>query len=384
MGHKNILQGRIMKINTQNLDLSCLFTLLIISLTMIAGPQPAWADIITEVDSSSSASSAPDLELAKLDITHAISEVREAIAKVRQGQYEVAVPVLQKYALRSDIKAAYVLAKLYRLGLGVKTSDEIAAGYLIANADAGHTPSMISLAEIQEQAQPAEALKNYKKAEAKGDSAANVKLGDIYERGLLGEEANPKLAFSNFEEAAKGNLPQGHYRLALCYEKGIGTSPNELLATRSFLKSATQGHVTAQLAMAIRYHEGKGLEKDSIAGFGWLTQASQNGSTEAMVLLGRLYETGDIIKPNLDLAGQWYSNAAKRKHPTGQLYLGLMYANGKGTPQDLVRAYTLLYRSAKSLPIAKEALEKLEPNLSDQQKEQVKKIISEAEAKQAG
>ena len=136
--------------------------------------------------------------------------------------------------------------------------------------------------------------------------------------------------------------------------------------------------------MAIRYHEGKGLEKDSIAGFGWLTQASQNGSTEAMVLLGRLYETGDIIKPNLDLAGQWYSNAAKRKHPTGQLYLGLMYANGKGTPQDLVRAYTLLYRSAKSLPIAKEALEKLEPNLSDQQKEQVKKIISEAEAKQAG
>ena len=87
MGHKNILQGRIMKINTQNLDLSCLFTLLIISLTMIAGPQPAWADIIAEVDSSSSASSAPDLELAKLDITHAISEVREAIAKVRQGQY---------------------------------------------------------------------------------------------------------------------------------------------------------------------------------------------------------------------------------------------------------------------------------------------------------
>lgn len=367
-----------MKKSKRRFDLFCLCTLFVASTFMIGSPQWAYADTV-EMDSPST-NSDPDATLAKLGTAHAVFEVREAIAQVRQGQYEAAVPVLQEYALRSDIGAAYVLAKLHQLGRGVKKSEKIAASYLQANADAGHAPSLIALGEVLEKSKPAEAIKNYKKAKANGDSAGSLKLGDIYERGLFGQKANPKLAFSNYEKAAEADNPFGHFHLARCYDGGIGTSPNELLATRAFLKSAMQGVPMAQVQMARRYYEGKGLEKDPIAAFGWLTQASQMGSTEAMVLLGRRYEAGDIISQNLGLAGQWYSNAAKRGDPTGQYYLALLYANGKGTEQDLTRAYVLLHGSAKFLPMAKEAMEKLEPKLSNAQKEQAEKKIAEANA----
>ena len=367
-----------MKKSKRYFDLSCLFTLVLVSMLMIVSPRFTRADVV-EMDSEAT-STDPDAELVKLGTAHAVFEVRDAIGKVRQGKYEEAVPVLQEYALRSDIGAAYVLAKLYQFGLGVEKSDKVAAGYLKANVETGHGPSLIALAEVQEQTNPAEAVKNYKKAKANGDLVGSLKLGDIYERGLLGQKANPKLAFSNYEKVAEAGNPIGLYHLARCYDEGIGTSPNELLATRTFLKSAMQGVAIAQVRMARRYYEGKGLEKDPIAAFGWLTQASQKGSTEAMVLLGRRYEAGDIISQNLGLAGQWYSNAAKRGDPTGKYYLALLYANGKGTEQDLARAYVLLHDSAKFLPMAKEALDMLEPKLSKSEKEQAEKKIAEAEA----
>jgi len=325
-----------------------------------------------------------DSTMSHLSSAHAVAEVREAIRACRQGDYETAVPVLRKYASTNDIGATFVLAKLHQAGLGVEQSATIAADYFQRNAKAGHAPSLIALGEIRENSNPAEAISFYEQATANGHPLGNLKLGDIYERGLLGKKANPQLAFSNYEKAAKVANPLGYYHLARCYDQGIGTSPDELAATRAFLKSAMRGVPMAQVTMARRYYEGKGLEKDPIAAFGWLSLAAQSGSTEAMVLLGRRYESGDIIPQKLDLAGQLYSNAAKRGDPSGKYFLALLYASGKGTKQDLVRAYTLLHDSAKSLPMAKDALDKLEQKMSAQQKDESKKKIAEAEANADG
>jgi len=366
-----------MKTSNRRSKLYGLLTLICVAALMIGSPQTTSADTAQAVVKEKGT-------LSKLAAEHTVVEVREAITKIRQGDYAAGVPVLQKYADKNDIGAAFVLAKLHRAGLGVEKSDETAADYLQANVDAGHAPSLIALGEIREKSDPAEAFRLYKKATGSGSPMGNVKLGYIFENGLLGKRANPKLAFINYEKAAKAENAIGYYHLARCYDKGIGTSPNALLATRTFRKSAMQGVASAQVTMAKRYHEGNGLEQDPIAAFGWLTLAAQSGSTEAMILLGRRYETGDIIPQNLDLAGRMYSKAAKRDDPTGRFYLALLYANGKGTKQDLVRAYMLLHESAKSLPMAKEALDNLEPKLSEPQMAEAKKRIAEADAKEAG
>jgi uncharacterized protein len=35
----------------------------------------------------------------------------------------------------------------------------------------------------------------------------------------------------------------------------------------------------------------------------------------------------------------WFQRAAEQGHPVAKHYLGVMYAEGRGVPQDYVRAY---------------------------------------------
>ena len=35
----------------------------------------------------------------------------------------------------------------------------------------------------------------------------------------------------------------------------------------------------------------------------------------------------------------WFQRAAEQGHPVAKLYLGVMYAEGRGVPQDYVRAH---------------------------------------------
>jgi uncharacterized protein len=37
----------------------------------------------------------------------------------------------------------------------------------------------------------------------------------------------------------------------------------------------------------------------------------------------------------------WFQKAAEQRHPVAMLYLGVMYAEGRGVPQDYVRAYVV-------------------------------------------
>ena len=187
-----------MKMSKRRSSLSWLFTLFCVSVVMAGIPQTALADLVPfEPGEKASIKTGTEATIAVMATTHSIGEVREAIAAVRQRNYAAAVPVLEKHATKGDIGATFVLAQLHQAGLGVEKSERIAADYLQANADSGHAPSLISLGEIREKSNPSEAISLYKKAAAKGDAAANMKLGNIFERGLFGKKANPKLAFSS-------------------------------------------------------------------------------------------------------------------------------------------------------------------------------------------
>ena len=210
--------------NKRHAHFSCLLPLLFGSVLMIGGLQKACAGMITsDMDE--------DVTVSYLASSHDVAEVREAIAACREKKYDTAVPILKKHAVNNDVGATFVLAKLHQAGLGVEKSEEIAASYLQANADAGHAPSMIALAEIREKSDPNEAISIYKKAAASGNALGHLKLGDIYERGLFGKRANPKLAFSSYEKAAKAANPLGYYCL-------LYTSPSPRDATLSRMPSS--------------------------------------------------------------------------------------------------------------------------------------------------
>ncbi len=323
-------------------------------------------------------SDATTLSLSK---SYGVMEVRKAIESVRQGNYAEAIPTLQNYATQGDLGATYVLGKLYIHGKGVSKSMDAATKLFTANAEGGHAPSMLALAEIKAPTSPSEALFLIKQAATAGNFGAKLQLGLAYENGALGAAKNPRLAFKYFQEASDAGYPVGHYHVARFYELGIGeVSANDVKSTRFYRKAALGGVAVANTIMAKRYFQGKGLEADPIAGIGWLTRGVQNGSGEAMVLLGERYELGDTMKQDLNRAGQLYSQAAKMGNPGGTYKLAMMYFNGTGTKRDPVRALVLL-SGAKALPQAQQAMAMIKLELSAAQiaeaEEQIKKIESE-------
>ncbi len=311
---------------------------------------------------------------------HDRKEFLDAIALCRNGEYQKALPVIRKFADERDAGAVFILAKLYVRGLGVAPDPEKAAALFDSNIIANHAPSMIALGELKEAKSPAEALRLYRQASALEDPLADLKLGDIYERGLLGAEADPELAFSYFEKLSKTDSPEGDFRLARCYDAGIGVEPDATQATRLFRKGALRGHLPSQVIMSRRYFGGQGVDTDPIAAVGWLTLASQSGSAEARILLGLRYENGDAIRKDLNMAGQLYSAAANQGQPEGFFFLGRLFLEGKGTKPDPVRAYVLFAR-AGDYSAAKEALAKLEKTLTPEQLEQAKKKLAEEKEK---
>lgn len=323
-----------------------------------------------------------DQETIQLATNYSVTVVRTAISKCREGKFQDAVPVLEKFAADRDIGATYVLAKLYSDGLGVEKSRDRAIELFQNNAEGGHAPSMVELAQLKESDSPAEALQLFKMASSAGEVSAHVKLGGIMENGLLGVTPNPQLAFKYFEKAMIAESPAGVFHVARCYDDGIGVSPNAIESTRLFRRAAMAGIPVANTLMARRYFEGNGVEPDPVAAVGWLLRGAQAGSTEAMVLLGQRYENGDVIGKDLNQAGQLYSAAAKRKDPTGNLLLARMYLNGIGTKSDPIRAYVLL-EDAQALPQAKQEFESLEKQLTADQLARAKKIVADAKSKES-
>ncbi len=308
---------------------------------------------------------------------YSIIEVREAISQCRAGDFAKAVLVLEKYANKNDIGATYVLANLYLDGLGVEKSEETAIELLNKNVAGDHTPSMVKLGLIKETQSPAEAMQLYKQASASNDSMAQLRLGEIFEKGALGTRANQKQAFRYYEKAHQAKNAMGTFHVARCYDEGVGVSPNALESTRLFRQAAMSGAGLANAVVARRYFEGKGVDADPVAAIGWLTRGSQAGSTEAMVLLGERFENGDVIGKDINRAGQLYSTATKLGDPVGAYRLAMLYKNGVGTKPDPVRAYVLLH-GAKAYPKAAEALKQLAETLSEEQIAFAQKKIDQA------
>lgn len=77
-------------------------------------------------------------------------------------------------------------------------------------------------------------------------------LGKIVEEGL-GATINLSAAFYYYEDAAKKNHLEGTYRLAHCYEYGIGTQKDWQRAKILYQKAADRGHELAQKRLTWQY-----------------------------------------------------------------------------------------------------------------------------------
>jgi ankyrin repeat protein len=86
----------------------------------------------------------------------AADPVEPARAAIRLKEYRVAVECLQPLAARGDAQAQYLLASLYRVGLGVAVDIPQARELLVAAAERRHVGAAYSLATLLATGQPAD------------------------------------------------------------------------------------------------------------------------------------------------------------------------------------------------------------------------------------
>ena len=98
-------------------------------------------------------------------------------------------------------------------------------------------------------------------------------------------------AIIDLEEEAKKD-PLAQESLAMMYSHGIGVDLDEEKAFGLYLKSAKQGHASAQYEVAFMYLIGLGVNKDEGQAFYWMAQSADQSYAPAQYMLGLMYYHG--------------------------------------------------------------------------------------------
>jgi len=261
----------------------------------------------------------------------------------------------QADAERGDAQAQLALAQMYKNGQGVPKNDELA-------------------------------FELFLKAAKQGDAQAQYEVAHMYKNGL-GTSKNLEVTFEWFQKAAVQDHAMAQYYLGLMYDVGYGVPQNKELAVEWFLKASENGAPDAKLALEMCFACNKGAPFDALA-LAWYQKLAEQGDAEAQCVLGMIYTIGKRAPKNKELAYEWFYKAAEQGLAQAQFYVGYLlknqpdfseldekkvahwfklaadqghtaallqmakrYFNGKGVPENYVKAYAyiLVYKaSAKS------------------------------------
>lgn len=148
-------------------------------------------------------------------------------------------------------------------------------------------------------------------------------------------------------DAAKGD-PAAEFKLGTAYLTGKGVSLNEKKAIEWYAESAEKNFADSQIALGQLFFFGSAsVPKDYPKAAHWFLLAANQGRPIAQNALGALYEDGLGVDEDVGKAAKWYRKAAEQGDAKGQSNLGRLYTLGQGgVKEDLVEAYKWLTLSA--------------------------------------
>ncbi len=120
-------------------------------------------------------------------------------------------------------------------------------------------------------------LEQLKQFAAKGDPQACFELADRSAEGD-GVPRDLKQAAVLFEQAAKGGVTNGWFRLGKIYHDGFDGAPDYGRALDHFTTAAKIGVVEAQHNIGAMLVSARGVKRDYIEGLAWLIVAKKSGA----------------------------------------------------------------------------------------------------------
>ena len=112
-----------------------------------------------------------------------------------------------------------------------------------------------------------------------GSPMAAYALGSWYLNGRHVEK-DPQRAVGYLEMAARGDIADAYYDLAVCLETGLGTRRNLRRAARHYLDAALLGDAQSAYEIGRCFFFGIGVAKDEEIGMTWIEFARSKGIEE--------------------------------------------------------------------------------------------------------
>ena len=208
-----------------------------------------------------------------------------SMALTTRKKYEEAVSLLTASEQKGAVKAYSTLATLYLNGDGVPKDTDKARAYFQQAAKAGDSDAWILLAKANFDKQSSvfdtvQAIANFEKAIAMGNTQAMTELGRWYNRGdAINRPDDRAKAYKLFEQAAKMNNRDAMFHLGgMDY---VGWNREGQRNTEKGLawitRAAEAGQLWAMPLLSIGYGEGEGLEKNQVKSRYWMSYAIENG-----------------------------------------------------------------------------------------------------------
>lgn len=179
--------------------------------------------------------------------------------------------------------AQTLLANFYLNAIGTPRNETLALSLYIHAASNREPAAIYNIAKMFEEGivfttSLAQALEWYTRASYYGSFAADNTLGIFAEHSLILDNES---AFNHYAKGAQSCDPFSQYNLARCYNSGIGTERNNLLALLYFERAGKQGNCEALVSAAIMYENGTQCVKSKQIAFRYYQVAGALGSNVA-------------------------------------------------------------------------------------------------------
>jgi len=185
----------------------------------------------------------------------------------------------------------------------------------------------------------AEAARLMEEAAEQGLTAAQYRLGMLYEAGE-GVARDLETARDWYELAADGGNARAMYNLAVLYAGGALGTPDYAQSARWFAEAAAYNIRDAQYNLGVQFERGLGVRQDIEQAYLWYAIAEHGGDTEAAnrraLIADRLDES---VRDRIDDAARRWVPRPLDPEANGQLSVSRPLG---ATPAEVARAQELL------------------------------------------
>jgi serine/threonine protein kinase/TPR repeat protein len=211
---------------------------------------------------------------------------------------------------------------------------------LIRAAEKGAVAAMLIVGQFSRESDPAEAMKWFELAAAKGSAPAMIEAGLLYSN--LHQPGDDRKALEYFLQAANLGDRVGKYLAGECFYYGKGTT-TDIAKAVEFLQEAAALHEPRAMDLLGTYYR-RQRQFDQARKF--YEDAAAAGYPLSLSNLGVLYMNGEGVQRSPEVAANLFKQGAEKGDPNAMFFYASCLEDGVGLQKDIKVAAEWFRRSA--------------------------------------